>query len=122
MLVFAAMNQGESKRALKVVRDMLADVPKDWVAKPENAAVADGFVAAPMEVMKRFGMWDEILQEPGQSLLACLGLVVGHVCTVILPHSLCPVFSRNSLHHLISPSSSTPFGENPSTTPRMPRP
>jgi tetratricopeptide (TPR) repeat protein len=64
MLVFAAMNQGESKRALKVVRDMLADVPKDWVAKPENAAVADGFVAAPMEVMMRFGMWDEILQEP----------------------------------------------------------
>src|SRR5262245_3099511 len=64
MLVFAAMNQGESKRALKVVRDMLADVPKDWVAKPENAAVADGFVAAPMEVMKRFGMWAEILQEP----------------------------------------------------------
>jgi tetratricopeptide (TPR) repeat protein len=64
MLVFAAMNQGESKRALNVVQDMLADVPKDWVAKPENAAVADGFVAAPMEVMKRFGMWDEILQEP----------------------------------------------------------
>jgi tetratricopeptide (TPR) repeat protein len=64
MLVFAAMNQGESKRALKMVRDMLADVPKDWVAKPENAAIADGFVAAPMEVMKRFGMWDEILQEP----------------------------------------------------------
>jgi len=64
MLVFAAMNQGESKRALKVVRDMLADVPKDWVAKPENAAVADGFVAGPMEVMMRFGMWDEILQEP----------------------------------------------------------
>jgi tetratricopeptide (TPR) repeat protein len=64
MLVFAAMNQGESKRALKVVRDMLADVPTDWVARPENAAVADGFVAAPLEVMKRFGMWNEILQEP----------------------------------------------------------
>lgn len=64
MLVFAAMNQGESKRALKAVRDMLADVPGDWVAKPENAAVADGFVAAPMEVMKRFGMWEDILKEP----------------------------------------------------------
>ena len=63
MLVFAAMNQGESKRALTAVRDMLADVPKDWVAKPENAAIADGFVAAPLEVMKRFGMWDQILQE-----------------------------------------------------------
>jgi tetratricopeptide (TPR) repeat protein len=64
MLAFAAMMSGESKRALKVVRDMIADVPKDFVAKPENAAIADGFVAAPMEVMKRFGMWDEILQEP----------------------------------------------------------
>jgi tetratricopeptide (TPR) repeat protein len=64
MLAFAAMMQGESKRALTAVRDMLANVPKDWVALPENAAVADGFVAAPLEVMKRFGQWDEILKEP----------------------------------------------------------
>ena len=64
MLAFAAMMQGESKRALTAVRDMLADVPKDWVALPENAAIADGFVAAPLEVMKRFGQWDEILKEP----------------------------------------------------------
>jgi tetratricopeptide (TPR) repeat protein len=64
MLAFAAMMQGESKRALSAVRDMLADVPKDWVALPENAAIADGFVAAPLEVMKRFGQWDEILKEP----------------------------------------------------------
>lgn len=64
MLAFAAMNQGESKRALTAVRDMLAGVPKDWVARPENAAIADGYVAAPLEVMKRFGQWDEILKEP----------------------------------------------------------
>jgi tetratricopeptide (TPR) repeat protein len=64
MLAFAAMMQGESKRALTAVRDMLADVPKDWVALPENSAIADGFVAAPLEVMKRFGQWDEILKEP----------------------------------------------------------
>jgi tetratricopeptide (TPR) repeat protein len=64
MLAFAAMMQGESKRALTAVRDMLADVPKDWVALPENAAIADGYVAAPLEVMKRFGLWDEILKEP----------------------------------------------------------
>jgi tetratricopeptide (TPR) repeat protein len=60
MMAFAAMMQGESKRALTAVRDMLADVPKDWVALPENAAIADGFVAAPLEVMKRFGQWDEL--------------------------------------------------------------
>jgi cytochrome c-type biogenesis protein CcmH/NrfG len=41
MLAFAAMMQGESKRALTAVRDMLADVPKDWVAVPGNAAIAD---------------------------------------------------------------------------------
>jgi tetratricopeptide (TPR) repeat protein len=64
MMAFAAMMQGESKRALTAVRDMLADVPKDWVTLPENAAIADGFVAAPLEVMKRFGQWDEILKEP----------------------------------------------------------
>jgi tetratricopeptide (TPR) repeat protein len=64
MLAFAAMMQGESQLALTAVRDMLADVPQDWVALPENAAIADGFVAAPLEVMKRFGQWDEILKEP----------------------------------------------------------
>jgi tetratricopeptide (TPR) repeat protein len=64
MLAFAAMMQGESKRALEVVRAMLADVPKDWVALPQNAAIADGYVASPLEVMKRFGQWDEILKEP----------------------------------------------------------
>jgi tetratricopeptide (TPR) repeat protein len=64
MLAYAAMNQGESKRALDAVRSMLAGVPPDWVAKPENAAIADGFLAAPLEVMKRFGKWDEILKEP----------------------------------------------------------
>lgn len=64
MLAFAAMMQGESKRALDSVREMLGGVPKEWVVKPENAAIADGFVAAPLEVMKRFGKWDDILKEP----------------------------------------------------------
>ena len=64
MLAFAAMMQGESKRALDAVRTMLAGVPKEWVAVKENAAIADGFLAAPLEVMKRFGRWDDILKEP----------------------------------------------------------
>lgn len=64
MLAFAAMQMGQSKKALTAVRDMLAGVPQEWVAVPENAAVADGFLAAPLEVMVRFGMWDDILKEP----------------------------------------------------------
>ena len=30
----------------------------------ENAAIADGFLAAPLEVLMRFGRWDDILKEP----------------------------------------------------------
>lgn len=64
MLAFAAMQRGESKRALGAVRAMIAGVPKEWVAVKENAAIADGFLAAPLEVMLRFGKWDDILAEP----------------------------------------------------------
>jgi tetratricopeptide (TPR) repeat protein len=64
MLAFAAMMQGQSKKALGAVRGMVAGVPKEWVAVKENAAIADGFLAAPLEVMIRFGMWDDILKEP----------------------------------------------------------
>lgn len=64
MLTFAAMMQGQSKLALDTIRDMFTDVPKGWVEKKENAAIADGFVAMPLEVLKRFGKWDDILKEP----------------------------------------------------------
>ena len=33
MLAFAAMMQGESKRALDAVRAMLAEIPEEWLAK-----------------------------------------------------------------------------------------
>jgi tetratricopeptide (TPR) repeat protein len=64
MLTFAAMMQGESELALKTIRAMIAAAPKEWVAVKENAAIVDGFVAMPLEVLKRFGRWDEILKEP----------------------------------------------------------
>jgi tetratricopeptide (TPR) repeat protein len=64
MLTFAAMMQGESGLALKTIREMIAAVPKEWVAVKENAAMADGFTAMPLEVLKRFGRWDDILKEP----------------------------------------------------------
>jgi tetratricopeptide (TPR) repeat protein len=64
MLTFAAMMQGESKLALKTIRAMTAAVPKEWVEVKENAAIADGFMAMPLEVLKRFGRWDDMLKEP----------------------------------------------------------
>jgi tetratricopeptide (TPR) repeat protein len=64
MLTFAAMMQGESALALKTIREMIAAAPKEWAAVKENAAILDGFVAMPLEVLKRFGRWDDILKEP----------------------------------------------------------
>jgi tetratricopeptide (TPR) repeat protein len=64
MLTFAAMMQGESALALKTIRAMIAAVPKEWAAVKENAAIVDGFAAMPLEVLKRFGRWDDILKEP----------------------------------------------------------
>src|SRR5262249_32602213 len=51
MLTFAAMMQGESELALKTIRAMIAAAPKEWVAVKENAAIVDGFVAMPLEVL-----------------------------------------------------------------------
>jgi tetratricopeptide (TPR) repeat protein len=64
MLTFAAMMQGESALALTTIREMIAAVPKEWAAVKENAAIVDGFAAMPLEVLKRFGRWDDILKEP----------------------------------------------------------
>lgn len=64
MLTFAAMMQGQSELALKTIREMGAGVPKEWLAVKENAAIVDGFLAMPLEVLKRFGRWDDILKEP----------------------------------------------------------
>jgi tetratricopeptide (TPR) repeat protein len=41
---------------------MVAEIPAKF--RKENAAFADGFYAVPLEVLVRFGRWDEILAEP----------------------------------------------------------
>jgi tetratricopeptide (TPR) repeat protein len=64
MLTFAAMMTGQSELSLKYIREMGAGVPKEWLAKKENAAIVDGFLAMPLEVLKRFGRWDDMLKEP----------------------------------------------------------
>src|SRR5690606_12182704 len=62
MLAFAAMMRGESKRALQAIESMLAELPEEWLR--ENAVIADGFVAQPLKVQMRFGLWNEILGAP----------------------------------------------------------
>ena len=62
MLAYAAMMTGQRDLAMKHIRAMVAELPVDFLK--ENAMQGEGFVAMPLEVMVRFGLWDEILAEP----------------------------------------------------------
>jgi tetratricopeptide (TPR) repeat protein len=62
MLAFAATMRGESGRAIGAIDRMIAAVPPDWAR--QNAALADGVLAMPLELRMRFGRWDEVLAAP----------------------------------------------------------
>jgi tetratricopeptide (TPR) repeat protein len=65
MLAFAALMRGESKRSLDQVRTMLAAIPDSWLnADAMNPMIVDGYYALPVEILMRFGRWDEVLAEP----------------------------------------------------------
>lgn len=118
MLAFAAMQCGQSKKALDAVRTMVAGVPKEWVAVTENAAIADGFLAAPLEVLMRFGKWDDILKEPAppDGFPIAKGLW-HHARGVALAAKGKPAEARAELGKFRAAAKSTPkeaaFGNNP---------
>jgi tetratricopeptide (TPR) repeat protein len=62
MLVYGALMTGQREVAMKHARAMVAELPPAFVK--ENAAMADGFVAVPLEVLVRFGRWEDVLAEP----------------------------------------------------------
>jgi tetratricopeptide (TPR) repeat protein len=64
MLAYAAMMTGQRDLAMKHIRAMVAELPQEFLK--EDAMTAEAFVAMPLEVMVRFGFWDEILAEPDQ--------------------------------------------------------
>lgn len=61
MLTYAAMMTGQSALALKTIREMVADIPLPFF---QENPWADGLMASPLEVLMRFGKWDEILATP----------------------------------------------------------
>ena len=56
------MMTGQRDLAMKHIRAMVAELPQDFLK--QNALQAELWVAMPMEVMVRFGVWDKILAEP----------------------------------------------------------
>lgn len=62
MLAYAAMMTGQQKLAIGHIREMVAELPADFVK--DFALFADTYVAMPYEVLLRFGQWDEVLAAP----------------------------------------------------------
>jgi Flp pilus assembly protein TadD len=62
MLAYAAIMRGQSELATKSINNMVREMPADWIK--ENAVMADGFMAMPLEVLVRFGRWKEVLDAP----------------------------------------------------------
>jgi tetratricopeptide (TPR) repeat protein len=61
-LAFASMMEGRSAEAIDAARDMIAGIPPEFVQS--QAAQVDGFMPIAIEVLMRFGRWQEILNEP----------------------------------------------------------
>jgi tetratricopeptide (TPR) repeat protein len=64
MLAYGALMTGQRDVAMKNARALVTELPAKWVK--ENPGFADGFFAVPLEVLVRFGRWDEILREPAK--------------------------------------------------------
>ncbi len=61
-LAWSAMFEGGSETAIQAARDLVASIPIETVA--EFPDFLDGFMAAPLHALVRFGRWDEILAQP----------------------------------------------------------
>lgn len=62
MLTWAAIMTGQRDLALQHARTMVKEMPNADIQ--DFAAVAEGMLATPLEVLVRFGRWDEVLAEP----------------------------------------------------------
>ncbi len=61
-LTYAAMFDGQKELALTASEDMIDQLPLELVrAYPD---FLDGFIALPIHVMVRFGMWEELISSP----------------------------------------------------------
>jgi tetratricopeptide (TPR) repeat protein len=62
MLAYAAMMEGQSKKAALSVEQLLSRIPEpQFDRRPQDV---DVFVAMPYEVHMRFGQWDAMIAEP----------------------------------------------------------
>lgn len=61
-LAFASMMEGRRSAAMRAADDMIAGIPAEALA--QAPAMLDPYMSIRYDVMKRFGMWEEVLKEP----------------------------------------------------------
>jgi tetratricopeptide (TPR) repeat protein len=61
-LAYAAMFDGQREIALEAAREMIEQIPLAVVREMPDAL--EGFIAVPTHVLVRFGMWEDLLNEP----------------------------------------------------------
>lgn len=61
-LAFASMMEGRKAAAHQAARDMIAGVPAEFIQK--QPAAIDPYLMVELDVLKRFGEWDELLRQP----------------------------------------------------------
>ena len=62
-LAFACMMEGRQAEALRAAQGMIAGVPADFLKT--SGAIVDGLMTVDLEVLKRFGKWEDILRHAG---------------------------------------------------------
>jgi tetratricopeptide (TPR) repeat protein len=61
-LAYACMMLGRREEAISAARAMASKIPEDWLRK--NATIADAYTPMEIEVLVRFGLWDQVLSHP----------------------------------------------------------
>lgn len=61
-LAYASMMEGRRETALEAARKIEKQIPEQFLT--DFVKIADGFMPTALHVMIRFGMWEEILNEP----------------------------------------------------------
>ena len=77
-LAYACMMEGRSQEALAAARDMLAAIPPEFI---ENAGpMIDGYLPVELEVLMRFGRWEEILAKKEPPAPLPISTSIWHMC------------------------------------------
>lgn len=80
-LAYTATMRGRSAEALAAARDMVAVVPPEFV--DGFAPIIEGFLVLPLEVLMRFGRWDDILKEPEPKASLLFSRTIRHATRAI---------------------------------------